>query len=335
MAVVLRKQEDRLGNVMKHFTAMEKLAFASLLFAAGTAQLFRLQFYFPSLDALLFVARHYLGPLLPALALPVFLLARHLSRSGAEALLGHRLRAIGALALIVYVHFNLKLWAQLINPFLFDDVYMAVDERLRSLVHLASALAAGYRNALGQFPHAYHEVFVAMFVVSFTVHGMQSDSRGFDRLLLAVSLVLVVGGASYAIAPAWGPFVYEAGDNPEATAIQATMASFQGNLRASHGGEYDTSYFVAALAAMPSLHLAHALVFFYFALRYVRWLGLVYILPVTFIATEAVASRWHYLVDLPAGLVVAFCAVLLAYRFIPRPLESPQPSTPCASPYSS
>ena len=178
------------------------------------------------------------------------------------------------LRVIVYVHFNLKLWAQLINPVLFDDVYMAADERLRSLVHFASALAAGYRDRLTHFPHAYHEVFVAMFVVSFTVHGMQSDRRGFDRLLLAVSLVLIVGGLGYAIAPAWGPFVYEAGDNPERPPSQTTMASFQQSLRASHGGNYDSSYFVAALAAMPSLHLAHAVVFLYFALRYIRWLGL-------------------------------------------------------------
>ena len=313
---------------MKQLTAMEKLALASLLLAVGIAQVFRLQFYFPSADAVLFIARHYLGPLLPALALPVLLVARHVSKSGPQSLLGLRLRGVAAFAVIVYVHFNLKLWAQLINPVLFDDVYMAADERLRSVVHLASALAGGYRDRLTDLPHAYHEVFVTMFVVSFSIHGMQSDRRGFDRLLLAISLVLIVGGLAYAIAPAWGPFVYEAGDSPDATAIQTTMASFQQSLRASHGGNYDSSYFVAALAAMPSLHLAHAAVFLYFALRYMRWLGFIYVVPVTFIAAEAVASRWHYLVDLAAGLVVAFCAVLLAYRFIPRPLESPQPSTP-------
>ena len=320
---------------MKRLTAMERLALASLLIAAGMAAVFRLQFYFPSADAFLFMARHYLGPLLPALALPAFLLARHLSKSSAESLLGHRLRAVTAFALIVYLHFNLKLWAQLINPVLFDDVYMAADERLRPLVHFASLVAAGYRDRLTHFPHAYHEVFVAMFVVSFTVHGMQSDSRGFDRLLLAVSLVLIVGGLGYAIAPAWGPFVYEAGDNPAATAAQTAMASFQQSLRASHGGDYDSSRFVAALAAMPSLHLAHAVVFLYFALRYVRWLGLIYVVPVVFIASEAVASRWHYLVDLPAGLAVASCGILLAYRLIPRSSELPQGGTPCASPYSS
>jgi hypothetical protein len=112
------------------------------------------------------------------------------------------------------------------------------------------------------------------------------------------------------------------------------MASFQKSLRASHGGDYDSSYFVAALAAMPSLHLAHALVFLYFGLRYVRWLGFIYVVPVTFIAAEAVASRWHYLVDLPAGVAVASCGILPAYRLIPGPSESPQRGTPCASPFS-
>lgn len=306
--------------------AMEKLALASLLLAAGMALVFRLQFYFPSGDAVLFICRHYLGPLLPALAVPAIMFMCYRAKPRTVVPFGQRLRAIGAFAVIVYLHCNLKLWAQLINPVLFDDTYLAIDERLRSLVACAFAMAAGYRGMLSGFPYAYHEVFVAMFVVSFTIHGMQADSKGFDRLLLAISLVLVLGGLSYAIAPAWGPFVHETGDSQEATAIQHVMASFQQVLRESRGTAFDRSYFVAALAAMPSLHLAHAVVFLYFALRHARWLGIIYFVPVTFIAVEAVASRWHYLIDLPAGLVVACVGIMLANRLIPIQPSPPPPT---------
>lgn len=313
---------------MRKFLAIEKLAFASLFLAAGTASIFRLQFYFPSLDSASFVLRHYLGPvLLPAIALPAVLFVNVRARTWAKAVFLLRLRAVGAFALIVYLHFNLKLWAQLINPQLFDHVYMGIDEQFRVLVNCAFQFSVFYRSGLAYFPHAYHQIFIAMFVLSFLVHGMQSDRLGFDRLLLAVALVLVLGGISYSIAPAFGPFVFEAGDSPESRAIQAVMASFQQGFRESRGADYDSAYFVSALAAMPSLHLAHALVFLWFALCHARWLGVIYVVPVSFIAVEAVAARWHYLIDLPAGLVVALVAIILANRLILPQADSPQLTT--------
>jgi hypothetical protein len=156
-----------------------------------------------------------------------------------------------------------------------------------------------------------------MFGISFFIHGIQNDSVGFDRLLVAVSSILVVGGLSYAIAPAWGPFTYGPGDNPEAAVTQRAMAAFQQEFRSSHGANYDPRHFVAALAAMPSLHLAHALAFLYFAWRHVPWLGIIYLLPVTFIASEAVAAGWHYLIDLPAGAAITAIGIMLAHRLVP------------------
>jgi len=307
---------------VRHLLAIEKLAIASLFISAGLVFAFQLEFYFPSADAFWFIFFHYFGPFLPALAIPAVIFMCYKTKPRAEFPRGQRLRALGAFALIVYVHFNFKLWAQLINPFLFDDTYMAIDEKFPFLVAFFSAMAAGFKCILSSVPNAYHEIFAAMFLVSFTIHGVQEDRKGFDHLLLAISLVLVFGGLSYAIAPAWGPFVYGTGDSPAATAIQQAMASFQQGLRESRGAAFEPSYFVAALGAMPSLHFAHALVFLYFAWRYVRWLGMIYFFPVTFIMAEAIASRWHYLVDLSAGLVVAFIGIVLAHRLLaiqPRP----------------
>ncbi len=309
---------------MRHLLTIERVAFASLFFAAGTASIFRLQFYFPSLDSAWFVLHHYLGPvLLPAIVLPAVLFVKVRARTWAKAVFLLRLRGVGAFALIVYLHFNFKLWAQLINPKLFDDVYMGIDEKFRSVVNCAFALSVFYRSGLIYFPHAYHQIFISMFVLSFFVHGMQSDRLGFDRLLLAVALVLALGGVSYFVAPAFGPFVFEAGDSPAAGAIQAVMASFQQGFRESRGADYDSTYFVSALAAMPSLHLAHALVFLWFALRHARWLGVIYMVPVSFIAVEAVAARWHYLIDLPAGLIIALVGIFLANRLILPQADSP------------
>jgi hypothetical protein len=65
---------------------------------------------------------------------------------------------------------------------------------------------------------------------------------------------------------------------------------------------------------MPSLHIAHAAVMTWYMHKsrlIVRWPFLAILL---FILVESVVSRWHYLVDAPAGLAVAAAAILIANR---------------------
>jgi membrane-associated phospholipid phosphatase len=70
------------------------------------------------------------------------------------------------------------------------------------------------------------------------------------------------------------------------------------------------------LAAMPSLHAGASFIFLCYAWRHVRWLGVVYVPVFIWILFEAMASRWHYGVDLVVGVVMAYGCILLAERWM-------------------
>jgi hypothetical protein len=221
-----------------------------------------------------------------------------------------------AFVLVMYFHFNLKMWVPLVNPARFDEAYMVTDRWLEPAIALFRALRGLAPQDWLWFDHLYQLGFVLMFVVSFAVLAVSRD-RHYPHFVLGILLVLVLGGLSYLIAPAVGPFLFEDGLNAAATQAQAGM--WRVYLRvvaegapwiAANGPEY----FTGALAAMPSLHIAHAAVMTWYMHKsrlIVRWPFLAILL---FILVESVVSRWHYLVDAPAGLAVAAAAILIANR---------------------
>ena len=74
------------------------------------------------------------------------------------------------------------------------------------------------------------------------------------------------------------------------------------------------AYFTAPLAAMPSLHLGATFLLAYYAVRARLWIAPIAVIGTSWIAIEAVASRWHYLVDLPIGLAIAGLAIVVTNR---------------------
>ncbi|CAG4883777.1 conserved membrane protein of unknown function [Georgfuchsia toluolica] len=297
------------------------IAFAIALLLVGVT---KVDFFYPDLGAISFTASHYLGPMVPALVLPLFagMAYRILRQPNPSSEFGmaffQRSRQTLALALIVLVHFNFKLWAQLLNPNRYDDVYQRIDTHFNVLLGIIDKANLFLATVLHLWPNAYHDIFVAMFIASFALHAIQTRTWIFDRVLFAVALVLIIGGLSYAIAPAWGPFIYGEGSNVFATEVQTHMIQFQRSLLASSGSSFSPKYFIAAVAAMPSLHIAHVMVLLWFAFRYIPVLGIAYLVPSTFLVTEAIASRWHYLADLPAGFLVAAVCILLSNVLIPN-----------------
>ena len=89
-------------------------------------------------------------------------------------------------------------------------------------------------------------------------------------------------------------------------------------------------FLATGLAAMPSLHVASSAVFVYFAWVYERHLSWFYVPLFVFILIEAVATRWHYLVDIVAGLGLTALAILVVEfsfrRWLPEPLGNAHPA---------
>ena len=78
----------------------------------------------------------------------------------------------------------------------------------------------------------------------------------------------------------------------------------------ANGGTHIT----VGLAAMPSLHTGGSFLFLLFAWRHARQLLPFYLPLFGFIVIDSVASRWHYLADVPVGLALAWGSAALAAR---------------------
>ncbi|NKB15827.1 MAG: hypothetical protein HC774_01165 [Sphingomonadales bacterium] len=137
-------------------------------------------------------------------------------------------------------------------------------------------------------------------------------------------LVHVLGALSYLVMPAVGPFLYEQGVNTLETARQVHM--YNGYQALIAGGRpwiasEGDQFMFAAVAAMPSLHVASSAVFVYYAWHHTRWLGVLYLPLFVFIIFEAVATRWHYWIDVVAGLALTGLAIAIT-AVIFRPIEA-------------
>jgi hypothetical protein len=219
-------------------------------------------------------------------------------------------------SLVMWLHFHLKMWIPLINPRRFDAAYQAVDLALAPLVDATMALRQAAAVALPAVDWWYMWAFIILFFVSFSYHTAFDRSR-FRPVFLATLINQALGAVAYCLAPAVGPFLFERGPNALADAQQQNMWAAYQQFTAAGPVWLETfgqAYFVAGLAAMPSLHVGASWVFVWYVFRARSHLRPPYVLLFAWIVIEAVASKWHYLIDLPAGLALAALAIWIANR---------------------
>lgn len=293
-------------------------AFAAL--TLGICLTLSLPFNLPGGDRAAFVGIHYLYPLLGVAAW------------GALAAIGQRkyltrtfLVALPCYAVVLICHFNLKLWIPHINPLLWDELYWHTDTLLRPLVNFCISLRTAIAPIIPLDSNFYMSAFIAMFYLSFCFHALRSP-HDFRTLFLAALLFQGLGALAYLIMPAIGPFIYETGIEPSQTLAQQSMlGAYQANV--SGGRDWvaanGATHLTVGLAAMPSLHTGGSFLFLLMAWRHARVLVMVYLPLFAFISIDAVASRWHYFIDLPVGILLAAGCAWAAHRLNPRPSGRP------------
>jgi hypothetical protein len=235
---------------------------------------------------------------------------------------------LGLFFVVVYVHFHLKMWVPLINDRSFDAAFFATDEHVRFLIDGLRDLRASLSAVLPALDAAYHSVYFAFLLLAFWFHAT-GTRKWHVHSVVALTLVQVIGALLYFVAPAVGPFAFEAGDNARAADIQQQM--FELYMAMQDGGvvwmeAHGAEYFTAPLAAMPSLHFACALVVAYYAVRARLVIAPLIVFAAAWIAIEAVVTRWHYVVDMPAGGLVAVVAIVLANRLCGFRLREGRPA---------
>lgn len=221
---------------------------------------------------------------------------------------------------VMWLHFHIKMWVPLINAARYDELYQRTDVALGALVEALSAIRSFVHENFPAVDHWYLGFFMGMFFVSFSYHILW-DRDGFRRVYLATLVNQSLGALSYLIAPAVGPFLYGGGPNRMATASQTGMWEAYNTLIAQGPQWLETfgqSYFNAGLAAMPSLHAGAAWVFVWYAFAHRTRLKWLYVIAYSWILIEAVVSKWHYVIDLPAGILLAALSIWIANRLLIR-----------------
>jgi hypothetical protein len=306
------------------FVPYPELILALCFLAAGAliARVLDLPFSLPSGQSLAFTGMSYGLPLsLIGLLGAGLVLAKQTMR------LVYYAAATFAYGVILITHFNIKLWMSLINPANWDAVYWQTDQVVRPLVDLAFGVHRLADMALPAGEHLYLFAFLAMFAGSIIAHSMQS-LMVFRKVIFSAMLVHVLGALAYCVMPAVGPFLYEAGANALESARQQHMSSGYQALAAGGRGwiaAEGSTFMFAAVAAMPSLHVASSAVFLHYAWKHARWLGVAYVPLFVFIVFEAVATRWHYWVDVIAGLGLTALAIAITTAVFRR-IEAHDPA---------
>jgi len=293
-----------------NFKPIEIIAFAVFSVCSFLLLVFDLHWYMPSTSSIKFISEHYIYPV--ALSF-LFILLLDFKIDHAGQKFSELLRTIFSVSVILYCHFVLKLWSAIVNKSRWDDFFQNTDTLMSSIVTLIVFINSLYKPVIERWPNAYHDLFVMMFVFSMFFHSLSHNRRkDFPQLLSVIALILVIGGIAYFMMPANGPFIFSNGTNPWATHIQNNMNNFYTKFVQSNGDIYHENNFIMAMAAMPSLHAAHATALIYFAWIKIRWLGLLYVPIVVFIFTEAIAAKWHYVIDIPVGILVFIFSIYIS-----------------------
>jgi mitochondrial fission protein ELM1 len=222
--------------------------------------------------------------------------------------------------LVVCIHFNLKMWIPLINPGLYDQDYFAIDQAARPVLGFLGELRSAIAQVLPAVDIWYQAAFFSVFVLSFLSHAL-GDRRFHYHNMMALLLIETVGPLTYLIAPALGPFIFEHGPSAAATSAQLHMRDEY--MKALQGGAswinaHGSEYFAQPLAAMPSLHVGAAFIILYYSARARSWMMPLAMLAFGWIFIESVVARWHYLIDLPAGLLLAAAVIAVTNRLCER-----------------
>lgn len=294
-----------------------ELAIASAMLALTTmlSISYGMPILLPGLGSAGFVGIHYLVPMLAAGLLAGTALLTG-SMRGHSQMVRAVIIGVPSFLVVLLCHFNLKIWAPHINAWRFDETLWATDQALRPLVELCIWTRQALAPAIPYEANFYMIAFIMQFYVTFAYYAIRQPAH-FRELLLAVMLMQAIGAFCYLAMPAVGPFIFEHGVNPFVTQSQQQMlAVYRHSLADGPAWLQDNgpSIFAMGLGAMPSLHCAGALLFFMFAKRHAKVLLPLHIFCLLFIVMAAVANRWHYLLDIPAGALVAWSSLALAAR---------------------
>ncbi len=259
-----------------------------------------------------FVFDHYLFPLVAACIIQIIItFAAWLQNKTSYTIKSKEIQItllyFPLIIVVVFLHFNFKAWTPLVNPVTYDLLYNNIDSMFPFTGWLKSI--GGYLDINNSAPYLYHKLFVLMFAFSFIIHSTFDTFLNFRKVVVGTCLILLFGAVSYWIMPAIGEFVLETPELEGFYVYQNHMYTLYASFLQT--GLVPIGYFTNAPAAMPSLHIANSFFLLVLAKRTIPYLAILYIFLFTYFVIIAVASGWHYLIDLIFGLILSLAALFI------------------------
>jgi len=207
---------------------------------------------------------------------------------------------------ILTVYFNLRAILPLLNPALYDETLHRLTIRLLGLEPSMALQPLTTRFVVEWFSFFYYSYF---FLIASFIFVMIFTSRSEKRLAIfgtGFLLVVTIGHFIYALVPGLGPYAYLAHE-------------YDAPLR---GGVFywmvlDTVSRAGAMRDIfPSLHTALPMFLVFFAWKFYRKVAWITTFFALNIMGATLVLRWHYAIDVVAGLALAVGAYWAAPRLI-------------------
>jgi hypothetical protein len=221
-----------------------------------------------------------------------------------EVIRNQRARALtyrlGLVAPMVLSYFEMRIFLPALHPLLFDDELFAIDLWLTGTTPSLWMEAWNLEPVVEWLSFFYYSHFFVLILM--TVPALFfGRSRRTDALLAGGMFIIAAGHSLYTLVPGVGPY--------------ATIG-FDGPLRGGFWWEQVEITVATAGAQMdifPSLHTAWPAYFTLHAYanrdrRLYRWLWPVLAFVATNIIIATMFLRWHWLIDVAAGLLLAVAA---------------------------
>jgi membrane-associated phospholipid phosphatase len=232
--------------------------------------------------------------------------------------LGIAMRAAALLILCYVVHSNLKAAIPLFRIYNWDHTVLRLDTLMffgqRPYLLLHSLFPpARYTLVFEQF-YFFFFYFNAFGLCGAFVFG---SARYLLKVTNTVVLAYHIGLVTYWIFPTLGPSffsetAYLFNRLPENMVLKPMLYNQFMSLVTSPAS-FKAGLF-NGLAAFPSLHVTHSLIYLFYLWPRQRFLTILNIPPFILLCVSTVYLGWHYVIDIPAGALVGAAAIILVHR---------------------
>ncbi len=232
-------------------------------------------------------------------------------------------RLLFGAVLMLHVYGWIKLAIPLLHPRLFDQQLWDIDRTIFFGISPNIFFLNLFSNAAAMrvIDYAYAYIFVTGLCVAIGYFVSSPSKRLQVAFITGHAIMWLAGAWLYVLVPALGPayrfpdvwlqYVHEL---PITAGLQATLwANYSNVLKIPHGVNAPVSI-LFGIAAFPSMHVAFQLFIFLWFRRLWTWGEVLFAIFVLVIFLGAMITGWHYLIDLIAGLLLAWLTWFITSR---------------------